>query len=153
MNTNTIYDVVILGGGIAGWLTSLFVQKIYPNLKIILIENSEHLPIIAGESGATTFNDILNYLNIDIQDFQKKTNATPKLGGKFYNWSEKTDFIHSLQTDYSPWLDNYEKFDNDLKIISYINNNKTIYCLISTRKVYKIGPDLKEDSKILPKSK
>ena len=118
MNTNTIYDVVILGGGIAGWLTSLFVQKIYPNLKIILIENSEHLPIIAGESGASTFNDILNYLNIDIQDFQKKTNATPKLGGKFYNWSEKTDFIHSLQTDYSPWLDNYEKFDNDFSFKS-----------------------------------
>jgi len=45
-----------------------------------------------------------------------------------------------------------EKFDNDLKIISYISNNKTIYCLISTRKVYKIGPDLKEDSKVLPKS-
>ena len=45
-----------------------------------------------------------------------------------------------------------KKFDNDLKISRYINNNKTIYCLLSTRKVYKTRSNLKENSKTLPKS-
>ena len=45
-----------------------------------------------------------------------------------------------------------EKFDNDLKISKFINNNKTIYCLISTRKVYQTKANLKEKSILSPKS-
>ena len=44
------------------------------------------------------------------------------------------------------------KFDNDLKISSFVNNNKTIYIFLSTRKVYKAKINIKENSKILPKS-
>jgi len=45
-----------------------------------------------------------------------------------------------------------EKFDNDLKIAKFINNNKTIYCFISTRKVYQTKANLKEKSILSPKS-
>ena len=72
---------------------------------------------------------------------------------KIKNKLNNFDFIINTSINKNYIYKKYnEKFDNDLKIISYINNNKTIYCLISTRKVYKIGPDLKEDSKVLPKS-
>ena len=45
-----------------------------------------------------------------------------------------------------------KKFDNDLKISNFINNNKTIYCFISTRKVYQARANLKEKSNLSPKS-
>ena len=44
------------------------------------------------------------------------------------------------------------KFDNDLKIAKLINNNKRIYIFLSTRKVYKPKANIKERSKLLPKS-
>lgn len=44
------------------------------------------------------------------------------------------------------------KFDNDLKISSLIKNNKTVYIFLSSRAVYKAKANIKENSKILPKS-
>ena len=38
------------------------------------------------------------------------------------------------------------------KISKFIKNQKTIYCFISTRKVYPSKPNLKEKSKLSPKS-
>ena len=45
-----------------------------------------------------------------------------------------------------------KKFDNDLKISNFINNNKTIYCFISTRNVYQARANLKDKSNLSPKS-
>jgi nucleoside-diphosphate-sugar epimerase len=45
-----------------------------------------------------------------------------------------------------------EKFDNDLKISKLINNKNIIYSFISTRKVYPSRANLKENSKLSPKS-
>jgi len=44
------------------------------------------------------------------------------------------------------------KFDNDYKIANFINNEKTIYLFLSSRKVYKSKPNIKENDKLLPKS-
>ena len=43
-------------------------------------------------------------------------------------------------------------FDNDIKISNFIKNNKTVYIFLSSRKVYKAKANIKENSKILPKS-
>ena len=45
-----------------------------------------------------------------------------------------------------------EKFDNDLKISKLINNKSIVYSFISTRKVYPSRANLKENSKLSPKS-
>ena len=45
-----------------------------------------------------------------------------------------------------------EKFDNDYKISKFIDNQKTIYCFISTRKVYPSKSNLTEKSRLSPKS-
>ena len=81
MNTNS--KVVILGGGTAGWLTALFVQRNWPQTNVTVIENPKKPPIIAGESGNTTFTVLLKHLKIDVNHFMRKVNATPKLGGRF----------------------------------------------------------------------
>ena len=44
------------------------------------------------------------------------------------------------------------KFDNDLKISSFINNTRIKYIFLSTRKIYKSKANIKENSKLLPKS-
>ncbi len=104
MNKNyTTTKIVILGGGSAGWLTALYLRKLHPALEISVIEDPKRPPIIAGESGTITFVRFLSSLKIDQDDFIKKTNATPKMGGRFKNWNGVgTEFIHSLQTDLNP---------------------------------------------------
>ena len=45
-----------------------------------------------------------------------------------------------------------KKFDNDLKIAERINNKKTIYVFLSSRKVYKAKQNINEGDKLSPKS-
>ena len=45
-----------------------------------------------------------------------------------------------------------KKFDNDLKISKIINSKETKYIFLSSRKVYKEKPNIKENSKLLPKT-
>lgn len=116
MNCNT----VILGGGVAGWLTALVIKKSKPGMNITVVEDPAKPPIIAGESGTTTFVEMLKYIDIDFDDFVAKANATPKLGGLFKDWSGiGSEFIHCLQTDYAPWLDGWT--DNEGIGIANIN--------------------------------
>ena len=56
---------------------------------------------------------------------------------KFKRRLNNFDFIINSSINKKYILRKYnEKFDNDYKISKLINNQKTIYCLISTRKVY-----------------
>ena len=62
------------------------------------------------------------------------------------------NYIVNTSTNKSYIFKRYnEKFDNDLKIAKLINNNKTIYIFLSTRKVYKCNINLNEKSKLSPK--
>ena len=45
-----------------------------------------------------------------------------------------------------------KNFDNDLKIAERVNNKKTIYVFLSSRKVYKAKPNINERDKLSPKS-
>jgi len=45
-----------------------------------------------------------------------------------------------------------QKFDNDFKISNSINKSNTTYVFLSTRKIYKSKANIKENSKLLPKS-
>jgi tryptophan halogenase len=111
---NTSSNIVILGGGTAGWLTALFVKRSWPRASVTIIEDPNRPPIIAGESGSTTFTSLLKHLKIDTNDFIRTVNATPKLGGKFTDWNGVgTEFIHSLQTDYAPYLNGWTDYLNE----------------------------------------
>lgn len=120
--------VVIIGGGSAGWLTALYLQKTWPNLVITVLEDPDTPPIIAGESSTTTFVDLLKYLDIMLEDWIVKTQATPKMGGHFKNWNGiGTEFIHPLQTDVIPGYDlsTELKLDNILTLGDWMQTSKT----------------------------
>jgi tryptophan 7-halogenase len=95
-----INEIVILGGGSAGWLTALYLKKIFPDNNYTLIEDPSTPPIIAGESSAAILTSFYNFLEIDQTDWAIKTHALPKLGSKFIDWNGVgTNFIHGLISD------------------------------------------------------
>ena len=90
-------NVCIVGGGAAGWLTALYVNKISPKTKITLIE-SETIGILgAGEGSVPTLTEFLRFLDINESEFILETNATHKLGILFDNWNgDGKDYFHSF---------------------------------------------------------
>ena len=115
--------IVVLGGGTAGWLTALYIQRYWPKADITVVEDPNRPPIIAGESGNTLFTDFLNRINVNRDDFIKATNATPKLGGRFVDWNGVgTEFLHVMQTDHSPWLDHWNKFLDNAPTLDIVLN-------------------------------
>ncbi len=103
-----VKTVAILGGGTSGWLSAIFFKKVWPSLDITVIEDPKHPPIIAGESCTAPFVDLLDFLDIDTNDWIKKVDALPKLGGKFVGWgANNTTFIQPLFSSYRNRWDYY----------------------------------------------
>jgi len=82
--------IIIVGGGTAGWLTSLLFRRYLPQDRYT-IENvsSKEIPIIGvGESTTYRFLESLQRVGISFFDVYKKCNALPKLGINFVNWAK-----------------------------------------------------------------
>ena len=110
-----VKTLTILGGGTSGWLSAIFFKKVWPELEITVIEDPKLPPIIAGESCTAPFVDLIDYLGIDINDWIKKVDAFPKLGGKFVGWGpNNTTFIQPLFSTYRNRWDHYNsEFGDD----------------------------------------
>jgi tryptophan halogenase len=86
-----IKNIVIVGGGSAGWMTASTLVKFLPNIKISLIE-SENVPTIGvGESTQANLKNWMNILGIKQEDFMLETDAGLKYGIKYKNFYEKND--------------------------------------------------------------
>jgi len=122
----TSKNIVIVGGGTAGWLTALYVNKISPDLNITLIESEEIGILGAGEGSVPTLTEFFNFLEIDEKEFIKETNATFKLGILFDNWNgDGKDYFHSFNVahhklDYG--FDDYGELYNAYVGYLYKNN-------------------------------
>lgn len=136
MKPQSTSKIVILGGGVAGWLSALVVRKKFPSMEVSVVEDPNKPPIIAGESGTTTFVQLLQHIDIDFDDFVKHTKSTPKMGGRFKDWNGVgSEFIHCLQTDYAPWLDGWTDTEKamseitigELKNIMVAERQKDLY--------------------------
>lgn len=84
-------NIVIVGGGSAGWMTAATLRKGLPHKRIKVIESSSYPVVGVGESTLGHINRWINFLNIDDQDFMPATNASYKMSIKFSGWSD-TDF-------------------------------------------------------------
>jgi len=89
--------IIVLGGGAAGWLSALFVKKIFPNIEVKLIE-SEKIGILgAGEGSTPHLVNFLKFLNIDIFNLIKETKGTIKHGINFENWNgDNKKYFHGF---------------------------------------------------------
>jgi len=82
-------NVVIIGGGTAGWATALSVQKFWKDTKVTLIESSKIGILGAGEGGTSNFGLFLKLLDINVKEFLEKTGSTTKNGLQLINWTHK----------------------------------------------------------------
>jgi len=87
----------IVGGGSAGWLTALYLNKMFPKIQITLIESDDIGILGAGEGTVPNIINMLRTLDIDFKDVINATNGTIKLGVKFENWNgDNEHYYHSF---------------------------------------------------------
>ena len=111
--------IVIVGGGITGWLSALIFSHRQPNHKYVIVESPEIDTIGVGEGTTGFFSDVIDELpDINFAEFLRKTKATPKIGIEFNNWSgQGSSFFNPI--DGTPTTS--EEFDSFL-YYTYIQN-------------------------------
>lgn len=91
-----IREIVILGGGSAGWLTAAVLAAEHnaasgPGLKITLVESPDVAIIGVGEGTWPTMRDTLRRAGIRETDLIRECDAAFKQGSKFVRWREDRD--------------------------------------------------------------
>jgi len=87
MTLDPIRNLVILGGGTAGWMSAALLSKLMPNLDIRLVESDEIGTIGVGEATIPAIKRFNHLAGIDETAFMKATRATFKLGIEFRDWN------------------------------------------------------------------
>tara|TARA_B100000035_G_scaffold158755_1_gene135347 strand:- start:3940 stop:5580 length:1641 start_codon:yes stop_codon:yes gene_type:complete len=83
-----VQNVVIVGGGSAGWMTCAALLKLCPWLNVVLIE-SDKPTVGVGESTLGHINKYMKALGLEDKDWMPACNATYKNSIQFTNFREK----------------------------------------------------------------
>ncbi len=83
-----IKDVVVLGGGTAGWMTAAYLGKaLGPGVTITVLEAPAIPKIGVGEATVPNLHKTLfDFLGIAEEEWMRECNASFKMGIKFINW-------------------------------------------------------------------
>ncbi len=108
--SDSINNIVIVGGGTAGWLSACNLAKQLNvvddnSFNITLIESPDIPTIGVGEGTWPTMRKTLSKLEIDEAEFMRECDATFKHGTKFVNWREtpkngSSEYYYNLFTSF-----------------------------------------------------
>jgi len=138
-------NIVIVGGGTAGFMTATTFVRLFPKKKITLIESPNIKTVGVGESTIVQFRQWLSLVRIKDEDFMKYCNASYKFTIRFTNFNK----INSGIVDYpfgSPesiddnelnlWF--FKKLINpETQLTDYVDCYYPIMPLVNNNKVYK----------------
>ena len=120
-------NIVIVGGGTAGWLSALFAQKRFPEENVIVVESTDIGILGAGEGTVPALLKSFVYLDISLKDLISNTKATIKNGIKFTNWDKDGgSYMHgfTFEQNISPFIDSIDFKDKHFlnsRIFAYAN--------------------------------
>ncbi len=91
-------DIVIAGGGTAGWVAAATFARFLGNrASITLVESDAIGTVGVGEATIPQIHNLIIGLGLDQVDFLRRTNGTFKLGIEFVDWlGEGHSYIHSF---------------------------------------------------------
>ncbi|SHI09779.1 tryptophan halogenase family protein [Ferrimonas marina] len=83
-----IREIVIVGGGTAGWLAACHMARKHGDsgLRVTLVESPDIATIGVGEGTVPAMRQTLHYLGIRETDFIRRCDATLKQGIRFVDW-------------------------------------------------------------------
>ena len=101
MKTNTIDNVLVLGGGSAGFIAAITLKRKIPHLEVQIIRSPEIGIIGVGEGTTPNFGrHFFDYLNLSPQHFYERAQPTWKAGIDFL-WGERPSFPYAFDAAYS----------------------------------------------------
>ena len=95
-------NIVVLGGGTAGWLTAHWCRATIPNSTVTLVQSKSVGIIGVGEATTPHIVRFLTDLGFDIKDVVKHTNGSIKNGISFENWNgDGKKYFHAFSESLS----------------------------------------------------
>ncbi|MGH8880138.1 MAG: FAD-dependent oxidoreductase, partial [Stackebrandtia sp.] len=124
-----IRNVVIVGGGTAGWMTATYMKAAFRDrVQVTLVESAQVSTVGVGEATFSTVRHFLDFLGLEESEWMPRCSATYKLAIRFEDWRhEGHHFYHPFErlrvvdgfplTDWWLRLRPTERFDSDCFLI------------------------------------
>jgi tryptophan 7-halogenase len=98
MQNQAIQNIVIVGGGTAGWMTAIALSTTFGGRANIRVVESEEIGIVGvGEATIPMIQRFNRVVGIDENEFMRETMGSFKLGVEFVNWGKLGDrYMHGF---------------------------------------------------------